>query len=139
MNSLEQFFVGAGFTDGDLEKIVHSFSLKHFHKDDHFIEEGKISIHLGFIETGVFQYYFLTDGEERTTYIAAENSFLASLLSFLNGTPSREYIRALTSASVWVIKKPNLPWIMLAFAAIATTGVLQYLGYERRKASNRRS
>ena len=39
----------------------------------------------------------------------------------------------------WVIKTPNLPWIMLAFAAIATTGVLQYLGYERRKASNRRS
>ena len=39
----------------------------------------------------------------------------------------------------WVIKKPNLPWIMLAFAAIATTGVLQYLGYERRKSLSRRS
>ncbi|MBW8708730.1 MAG: ferric reductase-like transmembrane domain-containing protein [Alphaproteobacteria bacterium] len=38
----------------------------------------------------------------------------------------------------WVIKKPNLPWIMLAFAAIATTGVLQYLGYERRKAGSHR-
>jgi len=33
----------------------------------------------------------------------------------------------------WGIKKPNLPWVMLAFAAIATTGVLQYLGYERRR------
>ncbi len=35
----------------------------------------------------------------------------------------------------WGIKQPNLPWVMLAFAAIATTGVLQYLGYERRRGS----
>ncbi len=37
----------------------------------------------------------------------------------------------------WGIKQPNLPWVMLAFAAIATTGVLQYLGYERRSAAQR--
>jgi sulfoxide reductase heme-binding subunit YedZ len=34
----------------------------------------------------------------------------------------------------WAIKQPNLPWVMLAFAAIATTTVLQYMGYERRRA-----
>lgn len=33
----------------------------------------------------------------------------------------------------WAIKEPRLPWVMLAFAAIAVTGVLQYLGYERRR------
>lgn len=33
----------------------------------------------------------------------------------------------------WGIKQPNLPWGMLAFAAIATTAVLQYTGYERRR------
>ena len=34
----------------------------------------------------------------------------------------------------WGIKQPNLPWVMLAFAAIATTAVLQYTGYDRRRA-----
>jgi sulfoxide reductase heme-binding subunit YedZ len=36
----------------------------------------------------------------------------------------------------WAIKNPSLPWVMLAFAAMATTGVLQYLGYERRRAKS---
>ena len=34
----------------------------------------------------------------------------------------------------WGIKQPSLPWVMLAFAAIAATAVLQYMGYERRRA-----
>ena len=39
----------------------------------------------------------------------------------------------------WGIKQPSLPWVMLAFAAIAATAVLQYTGYERRKYSTKSS
>ena len=35
----------------------------------------------------------------------------------------------------WGIKQPSLPWVMLAFAALATTAVMQYTGYERRRAA----
>lgn len=39
----------------------------------------------------------------------------------------------------WGIKQPSLPWVMLAFAAIAGTTVLQYTGFERRKAATKSS
>ncbi len=108
MNSLKQFFFDAGFRGNDLETIVQTFSLKLYLKDDHFIEAGKTNRHMGFIEKGLFQYFVLVQGEERTTYITAENSFIASLVSFLNNTPSREYIRALTDARVWMITKADV-------------------------------
>jgi len=109
LENLKQYFQGVGFSEEDLEIIMNSFFLKEFKKDEYFIEVDKISKHLGFIATGTFQYFvLLNDGEERTTYMAIENSFVASLLSFLNETPSREYIRALSDSSVWLIEKSSL-------------------------------
>ncbi|KAF2518721.1 Crp/Fnr family transcriptional regulator [Flavobacterium salilacus subsp. salilacus] len=79
-----------------------------------FLEEGKGSKHLAFIETGIFQYYVITpDGVNRTTYVAHENNFLASLLSFLNEVPSREYIKAMTDAVIHVIDKKDLQQLLL--------------------------
>ena len=72
------------------------------------VEYGKISKYIGFIESGMFQYYVLKDGEERTSYVSIENTWFASLLSFISETPSLENIKALTRGGIYLISKENL-------------------------------
>jgi len=108
MDKLTAYFKEAGFEEQDLEKIVRAFTLKTYEKDDCFVEEGKHSHYLGFIEYGVFQYYVLSNGEEITTYIGLENTFLASMLSFLHDIPAGENIRALSSSLVCLLNKEHL-------------------------------
>jgi CRP-like cAMP-binding protein len=108
MVKLKRYFDMFGFEEDDLDRILNSFRLQIFRKNDFFIKEDKISNHLGFVETGVFQYYVLKEGEIRTTYVSIENTFMASRLSFVNETPATENVRALTDGSVCVISKTNL-------------------------------
>lgn len=108
MEKLKIYFEKAGFGQKDLDQILGAFLFKSFRRDEYFLEEGRKSQYLGFIEKGLFQYFVLANGEEKTTYVATEHTFLASLLSFLNHTPSREYIRALADGEVWVIDQKNL-------------------------------
>jgi CRP-like cAMP-binding protein len=109
METVKSYFQRVGFDDIHSEKISHRFHRKQFNKGDYFVEEGKVALHMGFIETGQFQYYSITEsGEERTTYISLPNTFVASLLTYLTETPARENIRALTNTLVWVINKKDV-------------------------------
>ncbi len=108
MEKLKKYFEGVGFKGEHLNKIVDSFSLQAFEKNDFVVEIGKISKHIGFIDSGMFQYYVLKDGEERTSYVSIENTWFASLLSFISETSSLENIKALTKGSIFMISKENL-------------------------------
>jgi CRP-like cAMP-binding protein len=108
MEKLKTYFENIGFSGNELDQILGAFTYKEFKKNDFFTEIGKTSKHLGFLESGMFQYYVLKDGEERTTYISIENTFLASLLSFINETPALENVRALTDGTICLITKTNL-------------------------------
>lgn len=108
MELLQHVFTSAGLSPADTERVIGGFRLRTFAKDDHFVRAGQVSLHFGVVESGLFQYYFPTDGEERTTYVCHEHAFLASVASFLNGTPSNESIRALTDARAWLISKAEL-------------------------------
>src|SRR4051812_30022926 len=99
MEILKAYFESVGFDDADSSKIASCFKKRLFYKGDYFVKEGKISLQLGFIEVGQFQYFSITNtGEERTTYISLQNTFVASLLSYLREVPARENIRALTNS-----------------------------------------
>ena len=50
MDLLKSFFVQGGFTPEEAEQISSNFILKSFQKGDFFVEEGKTSKYLGFIE-----------------------------------------------------------------------------------------
>ncbi len=97
-----------GFAGEELEKILSAFTLQVFKKNEFVVEEGKISKYIGFVESGMFQYYVVKDGEEKTSYISIENTFLASLLSFVSQTPALENIKALTDGSISLISRTNL-------------------------------
>lgn len=70
------------------------------------VTEGKTSRHIGFVNSGMFQYYVTKDGQEITRYVSVENTWLASVMSFDNEKPSLENIRALTDGSIFLISKP---------------------------------
>lgn len=108
MEKVTKCFEKLGFQGSDLQEIVNAFTLKEFSKNEHMVQFGKVSRHLGFVETGMFQYYVLKDGEEVTSYISIENTFLASLLSFIREAPSLENVRAITQGSVAMLSKVNL-------------------------------
>jgi CRP-like cAMP-binding protein len=119
MEKLHDFFCGVGFSGEILTQILDCFSVKEFAKNDYFCEEGKTSRYLGFIESGAFQYFTLFDGEELTTYISTENTFVGSLLSYINECPAREYIRAITDAKLWVIHKTDMNRLLATIPAFA--------------------
>jgi CRP-like cAMP-binding protein len=109
MEKLKSYFESAGFDNLESDIITRYFKQKLFNKGDYFVKEGKISLKMGFLETGQFQYYSITDqGEERTTYVSLPNTFVASLLTYLTETPARENIRAITDSTLCVIEKKDI-------------------------------
>lgn len=108
MEKVKKYFESIGFSGEGLAKILESFISIEFKKNDFVVEEGKIAKYIGFVESGMFQYYVIVDGEERTTYINIENTFLASVLSFVREQPSLENIRALTDGKLSLISRSNL-------------------------------
>jgi CRP-like cAMP-binding protein len=105
MEILKSFFLTQGLTENQAQKVSNSFVYKKLQKGDLFVQEGKTSKYLGFIEKGFLQYFIVLDGEEKTTYSLGENSFVASLISFLKQVPARENIRAIVNTDIWVIEK----------------------------------
>jgi Cyclic nucleotide-binding domain len=108
MEKVTKHFESMGFGGGDLEKILDAFISIKFKKNDFVVEEGKVSKYIGFVESGLFQNFVIVDGMERTTYMNIENTFLASVLSFVGQKPAIEYIRALTDGKLSLISRANL-------------------------------
>jgi CRP-like cAMP-binding protein len=109
MEKLLSYLQSTGFDKIESNKIAEKFTRIQIDKDDFFVKEGKTSTQIGFIETGQFQYYSISsEGNEQTTYLSLENSFVASLLSYLHEIPAIENIKAITSATIWVIDKKTV-------------------------------
>jgi len=106
---LKQYFQSVGFNEASAVEIASKFVQQRLKKGEYFVKSGIVSKSLAFLEEGQLQYYSIdANGEERTTYISMANTFVASLLSFLNEVPPRENIRALTQSSIWVMQKEDL-------------------------------
>lgn len=108
MEKLKNYLSAVGFEGESLDKILNAFTLKTFKKNEYVVEEGKTSKHIGFVESGMFQYFVVKDGEEKTSYVSIENTWLASVLSFIGESPSMENIKAITDGSISLISKTNL-------------------------------
>ncbi|MBP6588908.1 MAG: Crp/Fnr family transcriptional regulator [Chitinophagaceae bacterium] len=109
-----------------IESITESFQTKQLDKGEYFVQEGRTSKYMGFITQGLFQYYYLKDGKEITTYVTGANAFLLSLSSFFKQAPSLENIRAMTEATILTIhydevmrlKKENEAFLAFYIAAL---------------------
>ncbi|SFB77166.1 cAMP-binding domain of CRP or a regulatory subunit of cAMP-dependent protein kinases [Flexibacter flexilis DSM 6793] len=106
---LTTYLLNEGLTTADVSQICACFELRTIRKGEFFVKENQKADYLGFVETGLLQYFvLLPDGQEKTTYMALSHTFMASLLALLSASPAAENIRAVTDATVWVITKTNL-------------------------------
>lgn len=108
LENLKAYFSSQGFTTAEIDLIASSFEQKLIRKGDFFVQEGKTSRFLGFIDKGFLQYYINLDGEEKTTYSVGDSNFVVSLVSFFKQIPARENIRAVMDTSLWIIEKSDL-------------------------------
>ncbi|MGG8497988.1 Crp/Fnr family transcriptional regulator [Tenacibaculum sp. TC6] len=84
-------------------EIVACFSCHVFQKNTYFVEVGKVPEYFCFIESGILQHSITVNEEEKTTYLALKNTCTTSLKSFLQQTPSRKSIKALSECVLWCI------------------------------------
>lgn len=85
-------------------KIIESkFQLKEFMKGEYFVEEGQVCKYVAFCVDGIFREYFYHDGTDKTSDFYFPDIFFSSYTSFINQTPSKVFIQALTNASALVM------------------------------------
>lgn len=77
-------------------------------KNEYFLQEGKISTEVAFIEKGLMRYTMNHNGEDINYYFSSENEWLGNYESFLSRQPSTKSIIALEPCVLWTISKDNL-------------------------------
>jgi CRP-like cAMP-binding protein len=80
----------------ELQRAAGMSKLLRVKKNHHFINIGEIPDKMGYILTGIFRVYYITEeGVDRTLVFRNENNFLSAFSAFLEGTPSWYAIQAL--------------------------------------------
>jgi CRP-like cAMP-binding protein len=88
------------------ELIKSKVVIRSIKKDEHYHEAGKIPREIIFITEGIMRIcYYNNKGEEITKYFIDENNFLADINNYNQGTPSTEYIQAITDCEYIVLSK----------------------------------
>ena len=88
------------------ELITKSLSLKTYKPGNYFLEAGKLSKEIGFVQDGVFRVcYYDNEGNEITRYFLEENKFVVDINSYNTGISSTEYIQAITTCEVIILSR----------------------------------
>jgi CRP-like cAMP-binding protein len=82
---------------------IDLFKVLNLKKNEFLVKENQICQYFCFIEIGVLQHSILVFDEEKTTYLALQNTVTSSLNSFLNQVPSRKNIKAISDCKLWVV------------------------------------
>ncbi len=110
MNQDLSFYIKQYFNivnDHDLNVIVNSFKLEEIKKNEYFLEHGKESKRLSFINAGLFRIFTYYNDKEVTQWISSKGYFITDLSSFIFNTPARWNIQALSDAKIYTISKED--------------------------------
>jgi len=94
--------------DNEKEFIRRLFKEKHFAKGDHFLKEGQICQHAGYIEKGLVRYYINKEGEDLIYGFGKEGNFVCNYESFLDHSPSTKIIQAIEDTTMLTINYQEL-------------------------------
>lgn len=87
-----------------LDKFLSSFIPLNVSKNQLLLRENQRADQIFFINKGCLRlYYSNTDHSISTRFMAFENTFLTSILSFISREPSLEYIEAVENSELLVI------------------------------------
>lgn len=83
-----------------LPEILDAFNPLTLKKNEFLAKKGGICTVFCYIQSGVLQHAIEIDDHEKTTYLGLKNSCTSALKSFLQQTPSRKSIKALSDCSL---------------------------------------
>jgi len=90
--------------DKQIEEVLSYFKSISVKKNMHLLEPGLVSSQLFFIKKGCLRLYFINeDCQVLTRFMAFENTFLTSIVSFISREPCTEYIQAIEDSELMVI------------------------------------
>lgn len=95
-------------TDKEKKIFESAFTVKHIPKNFNLVSEGEVSKELYFINKGLLRLYYNKDGEYITAYIFRENLFASSYDSFLQQSPSIQYLESLEDCEILSIEKQRM-------------------------------
>ncbi len=96
------------FDDAELDRIMESFHLKTFRRNEIILHEGDACQEFYFVQKGCIRIYFLDrKGSERTRYIMQDNWIGTALTSFISQKPSVEWIEALEDSELLCISRKD--------------------------------
>jgi CRP/FNR family transcriptional regulator, anaerobic regulatory protein len=94
--------------EGAWEEFQKFIEVRDLKRKEHFLKQGEVCRHLGFMVKGYVRLYFLTDGEEITKDFNFENSFCGSYASFSLQQPSRFNVVAMEKVRLYSIGRQGL-------------------------------
>ncbi len=101
----------APLNESEKEIIETRFKLISLKKGDYFLEEGKISKHIGFLKKGLVRYFVHKNDQEATFEFTKEGEFVSDLQSFNTQTPSAQNIQAIEDCEFLIITNEDLQYI----------------------------
>ena len=98
--------------DHHINAIIECFSIMHLPKNDFLVEEGHVCKYFCYLESGVLQHALNAHGEEKTTYLALQNTTTTALKSFKQQIASRKNIKAICDCTLRVINLEQFNTLM---------------------------
>jgi len=90
------------------EKASPYLSTIHLKAGEYFLQHGKISRTIGFIEKGLFRMFYLHDGKEITNCFCKENTITCSYRSLITKQESDFAIQAIEDSTLTVFSYDSL-------------------------------
>jgi CRP-like cAMP-binding protein len=97
-----------GESDEVVELMAGLFSQKSVKKNCYLLQREEISQHYYFVDKGCLRIFTTNkEGIENTRYFAFENAMGTALPSFIDQTPSIEYVQAIEDSELSVISRSD--------------------------------
>ncbi|MGJ1408235.1 Crp/Fnr family transcriptional regulator [Sphingobacterium thalpophilum] len=99
-------------TEDQLAEILTYFEPQSIKKNKHLLEEGAIADRLFFVNKGCLRLYFRNDElSTATRFMAFEQTFLTSIVSFISRQPATEFIQAVEDSEVLSISHNDFTFL----------------------------
>lgn len=96
------------FSKEDVQRGLNCIKVRSFKKDEYLIRAGKTCDWIAFVSSGIVRnYYYTGKGEEVTYCVTFPNTFITAYSSFINDSPTFEYLHAITDVEAAFLYKKD--------------------------------
>ncbi|WBX71062.1 Crp/Fnr family transcriptional regulator [Tenacibaculum retecalamus] len=98
--------------ESQVSEILSFFKPLTLTKNSFLVKKGNVCKYFCFIESGILQHAIEISEEEKTTYLALKNSCTSALKSYLQKTPSRKNIKALSDCNLQILLVDDFKYLL---------------------------